>query len=77
MIISDLTYLQDISEASEVLGGSRKKGRSGFSAKFDIEVNKNYVKQSAKVTTLAISLGNKGGKTEAYSYVSQDVDIDN
>lgn len=72
MIISDLTYLQDISESSEVLGGSRKKGRGGF----EFNVNVNKVNQYSKIEAYAVNFG-KYGDAENYISVYQESRIDN
>ncbi|KAM3099986.1 hypothetical protein ACKFKG_01985 [Phormidesmis sp. 146-35] len=64
MIISDLNYLETVSEPTEIVGG-------GFKIKFNIA----EVYQYSEATAVAINFGKKGSAT-AYNYVTQKVSID-
>ncbi len=64
MVISDLNYLEPVSESPSIVGG-------GFKLKFNIA----EVYQYSEATAVAINFGKKGSAT-AYNYVTQSVSID-
>ncbi len=79
MIISDLSYLEVVTEASSVVGGGDDKGKKGKDHDYYKKINANVavINQVATATAVAISYG-KGdavAKASASNYAEVEQNI--